>query len=167
MLSPVDAFLLGADPVEDPEVLIAAYDDGAGTTAEFNKDILSVPNREPDAGFDPSAFDHLALRGADNEWIEMRLRARSALTAKIPSLDLALHRAAVPACGTGGNGRLRHAFMRPGHTSSTPPLLVHEIKEYMSFLRRRCQDRRGLSVPASVVSSALRAAPVPPRGGPR
>ncbi|NBM18546.1 L-histidine N(alpha)-methyltransferase [Streptomyces sp. GC420] len=91
MLSPGDAFLLGTDLVKDPDVLVPAYDDAAGVTAEFNKNVLGVLNRELGADFDASAFDHVALWDAENEWIEMRLRARQKLTAKIPSLDLVLH----------------------------------------------------------------------------
>ncbi|SOD80741.1 L-histidine N(alpha)-methyltransferase [Streptomyces sp. Ag109_G2-15] len=91
MLSPGDAFLLGTDLVKDPDVLVPAYDDAAGVTAEFNKNVLGVLNRELGADFDASAFDHVALWDAENEWIEMRLRARRQLTAKIPSLDLVLH----------------------------------------------------------------------------
>jgi L-histidine N-alpha-methyltransferase len=89
-LAPGDAFLLGADLVKDPDTLVAAYDDAAGVTAAFNKNVLSVINRELDADFDPDAFDHVALWDARREWIEMRLRARAALVVKIPALDLAV-----------------------------------------------------------------------------
>lgn len=88
ILSPGDALLLGTDLVKDPETLVAAYDDAAGVTAAFNKNVLEVVNRELDADFDPAAFDHVARWDADAEWIEMRLRARSALTVKIHELDL-------------------------------------------------------------------------------
>ncbi|WP_415949694.1 L-histidine N(alpha)-methyltransferase [Streptomyces sp. KLOTTS4A1] len=88
LLSPGDAFLLGTDLVKDPDVLVAAYDDSAGVTARFNKNVLAVLNRELGADFDPSLFDHVAVWDAENEWIEMRLRAREELTAKIPPLDL-------------------------------------------------------------------------------
>ncbi|MFD6426873.1 L-histidine N(alpha)-methyltransferase, partial [Streptomyces sp. NPDC060198] len=88
ILSPGDALLLGTDLVKEPETLVAAYDDAAGVTAAFNKNVLEVVNRELDADFDPAAFDHVARWDADAEWIEMRLRARSALTVKIHELDL-------------------------------------------------------------------------------
>jgi L-histidine N-alpha-methyltransferase len=88
-LLPGDALLLGTDLVKDPAVLVAAYDDAAGVTAEFNKNVLSVINRELGADFDPDAFQHVARWDADEEWIEMRLRARHALTVKVPALDLA------------------------------------------------------------------------------
>ena len=90
LLSPGDALLLGTDLVKDESVLVAAYDDAAGVTAEFNKNVLAVVNRELGADFDPDAFDHVAVWDAEHEWIEMRLRARTAQTVKIPALDLAV-----------------------------------------------------------------------------
>ncbi|MGW0822923.1 L-histidine N(alpha)-methyltransferase [Streptomyces sp. NPDC002845] len=90
LLSPGDALLLGTDLVKDASVLVPAYDDAAGVTAAFNKNVLSVVNRELGADFDPDAFDHVALWDTGNEWIEMRLRARSAQTVKIHALDLAV-----------------------------------------------------------------------------
>ncbi|NUV62889.1 L-histidine N(alpha)-methyltransferase [Streptomyces sp. CAI-85] len=90
LLSPGDALLLGTDLVKDEEILVRAYDDAAGVTAAFNKNVLSVVNRELGADFDPTAFDHVALWDTQNEWIEMRLRSRTAQTVKIPALDLAV-----------------------------------------------------------------------------
>ncbi|WP_354643321.1 L-histidine N(alpha)-methyltransferase [Kitasatospora camelliae] len=90
-LAPGDALLLGTDLVKDPEVLVAAYDDAAGVTAEFDKNVLNVLNRELGADFDPAMFDHVALWDAEQEWIEMRLRSRRAQTVKIPALDLPVH----------------------------------------------------------------------------
>ncbi|WP_327351719.1 L-histidine N(alpha)-methyltransferase [Streptomyces sp. NBC_01304] len=94
LLAPGDSLLLGTDLVKDEATLVAAYDDAAGVTAEFNKNVLSVINRELDADFDPAAFDHVAHWDREQEWIEMRLRARTAHTVKIPSLDLAVDFAA-------------------------------------------------------------------------
>ncbi|MDQ1050369.1 L-histidine N(alpha)-methyltransferase [Streptomyces sp. V4I2] len=94
LLSPGDALLLGTDLVKDEKVLVRAYDDAAGVTAAFNKNVLTVVNRELGADFDPAAFDHVALWDAEHEWIEMRLRSRTAQTAKIPALDLAVDFAA-------------------------------------------------------------------------
>ncbi len=76
-LRPGDTFLLGTDLVKDPAVLVAAYDDSAGVTAAFNKNVLAVLNAELGADFDLDAFDHVALWDARNEWIEMRLRSAS------------------------------------------------------------------------------------------
>ncbi|WP_419995901.1 L-histidine N(alpha)-methyltransferase [Streptomyces boninensis] len=89
-LRPEDALLLGTDLVKDPEIHIAAYDDAAGVTAEFNKNVLTVLNRELDAAFDPDAFSHVAVWDAEREWIEMRLRAREDQTVKVRGLDLAV-----------------------------------------------------------------------------
>ncbi|MFG2470053.1 L-histidine N(alpha)-methyltransferase [Streptomyces canus] len=94
LLSPGDALLLGTDLVKDENVLVRAYDDAAGVTAEFNKNVLTVVNRELGADFDPGAFDHVALWDAENEWIEMRLRSRTEQTVKVPALDLAVDFAA-------------------------------------------------------------------------
>lgn len=94
LLSPGDALLLGTDLVKDEKVLVRAYDDAAGVTAAFNKNVLTVVDRELDADFDPAAFDHVALWDAQNEWIEMRLRSRTAQSVKIPALDLAVDFAA-------------------------------------------------------------------------
>ncbi|MFF3334615.1 L-histidine N(alpha)-methyltransferase [Streptomyces sp. NPDC002888] len=94
LLSPGDALLLGTDLVKDEQVLVRAYDDAAGVTAAFNKNVLAVVNRELGADFEPDAFDHVALWDAENEWIEMRLRSRTAQTVKVPVLDLAVDFAA-------------------------------------------------------------------------
>ncbi|MEV6316612.1 L-histidine N(alpha)-methyltransferase [Streptomyces sp. NPDC051776] len=90
LMTPGDFLLLGTDLVKDERTLVAAYDDSAGVTAAFNKNVLTVMNRELEADFDPDAFDHVALWDAENEWIEMRLRARTAMTAKVRALDLAV-----------------------------------------------------------------------------
>ncbi|MFD7775796.1 L-histidine N(alpha)-methyltransferase [Streptomyces sp. NPDC059753] len=90
LLRPGDMLLLGTDLVKDESVLVAAYDDAAGVTAAFNKNVLDVINRDLGADFDPGAFEHVALWDADNEWIEMRLRSTAAQTVKIPALGLAV-----------------------------------------------------------------------------
>ncbi|MFH8255614.1 L-histidine N(alpha)-methyltransferase [Streptomyces roseolus] len=88
MTAPGDGFLLGTDLVKDESTLVAAYDDAAGVTAEFNKNVLAVLDRELGADAHPDDFDHVARWDREREWIEMRLRARHALTVKIPELDL-------------------------------------------------------------------------------
>jgi L-histidine N-alpha-methyltransferase len=82
---------MGTDLVKDPRVLEAAYDDAQGVTAEFNRNVLRVVNRELRADFDPDDFDHVALFDPHNEWIEMRLRARRAHTTLVRDLDLPVH----------------------------------------------------------------------------
>ncbi|MFH8933499.1 L-histidine N(alpha)-methyltransferase [Streptomyces griseosporeus] len=90
LLAPGDTLLLGTDLVKDERVLVRAYDDAAGVTAAFNKNVLAVVDRELGADFDADAFDHVALWDAGQEWIEMRLRSRTAQTVKIPALGLAV-----------------------------------------------------------------------------
>jgi L-histidine N-alpha-methyltransferase len=80
--------LLGTDLVKDPDVLVRAYDDSAGVTAEFNRNVLTVLNRELGADFDVPAFEHVALWDPEAEWIEMRLRATRAMRVRIAALDL-------------------------------------------------------------------------------
>ncbi|CCH30393.1 L-histidine N(alpha)-methyltransferase [Actinosynnema sp. NPDC047251] len=88
VLEPGEWLLLGTDLVKDPEVLVRAYDDARGVTAEFNRNVLRVLNRELGADLDPLAFRHVALWNADQEWIEMRLRAVRAVRAHVAALEL-------------------------------------------------------------------------------
>jgi L-histidine N-alpha-methyltransferase len=88
LLRPGDAFLLGTDLVKDPAVLVAAYDDAAGVTAAFNKNVLAVLNAELGADFDLDAFEHVAAWDAEREWIEMRLRTAAPQTVRLADLDL-------------------------------------------------------------------------------
>jgi L-histidine Nalpha-methyltransferase len=94
LLGPQDYLLMGTDLVKDPEILEAAYDDAQGVTAEFNRNVLRVLNRELGADFEPEAFDHVALFDREHEWIEMRLRARHEHTTLVRDLDLPVHFAA-------------------------------------------------------------------------
>lgn len=87
-LHPGDALLLGADLVKDPDRLVAAYDDITGVTAEFNRNVLHVLNRELMADFDVESFVHVALWDPDNEWIEMRLRSTRVQSVALPTVDL-------------------------------------------------------------------------------
>jgi L-histidine Nalpha-methyltransferase len=93
-LRPGDTFLLGTDLVKDANRLLRAYDDGAGVTAEFNRNILRVINRELAADFAVEAFEHAAVWDAEREWIEMRLRAAQAQQVTIADLDLTVRFAA-------------------------------------------------------------------------
>jgi L-histidine Nalpha-methyltransferase len=88
LLTPGDYLLLGTDLVKDIDVLEAAYDDAQGVTAEFNRNVLHVLNRELDADFQTELFEHVAFFDPDREWIEMRLRARRACHVRIDALDL-------------------------------------------------------------------------------
>ncbi|WP_053676344.1 L-histidine N(alpha)-methyltransferase [Streptomyces sp. WM4235] len=88
MLSPGDALLMGTDLVKDEAVLVAAYDDAQGVTAEFNKNVLAVIDRELGADFHTAEFTHVAVWNKEHEWIEMRLRSRSEAVVKIRALDM-------------------------------------------------------------------------------
>jgi len=87
-MGPQDALLLGTDLVKDVDVLEAAYDDAAGVTAEFNRNVLHVINRDLGGEFDVHLFEHVAFFDPRHEWIEMRLRSRRAHTVHIADLDL-------------------------------------------------------------------------------
>jgi L-histidine N-alpha-methyltransferase len=84
----VDFLLLGTDLVKDAATLEAAYDDDAGVTAEFNRNVLHVINRELDADFDVEAFEHVAFFDREREWIEMRLRASRRMDVHVGALEL-------------------------------------------------------------------------------
>jgi L-histidine N-alpha-methyltransferase len=88
LLGDGDHLLLGTDLVKDRATLEAAYDDEEGVTAEFNRNVLHVLNRELGANFDPAAFHHIAAFDTRNEWIEMRLRAREAQEVHLPAIGL-------------------------------------------------------------------------------
>ncbi|MFC4588604.1 L-histidine N(alpha)-methyltransferase [Sphaerisporangium corydalis] len=87
-LSPGDGLLLGADLVKDTGRLVAAYDDAAGVTAAFNRNVLSVMNRELGADFAPQAFEHVALYDGRLHRIEMRLRASRPMRVVFTELGL-------------------------------------------------------------------------------
>jgi L-histidine N-alpha-methyltransferase len=89
-LAPGDALLLGTDLVKDRGRLEAAYDDAAGVTAEFNRNVLHVLNRELGASFEPERFDHVARFDEDEEWVELGLRARAAHAVEIPDPGLSV-----------------------------------------------------------------------------
>ena len=88
VLRPGDAFLLGTDLVKNAERLRRAYDDAAGVTAEFNRNVLVVINRELGADFDVDSFEHIARWDTEQEWIEMRLRSSRAQRVTITDLGL-------------------------------------------------------------------------------
>jgi len=87
-MSPGDALLLGTDLVKDPARLVAAYDDMAGVTAEFNKNVLAVINRELGGDFQLDAFVHEARWDGEREWIEMALISTRDQQVRIGTLDL-------------------------------------------------------------------------------
>jgi L-histidine N-alpha-methyltransferase len=74
--------------VKDPDILVPAYDDAAGVTADFNRNVLAVLNRELGADFDLANYEHVAIWDPQNEWIEMRLRAAATATVTLSELAL-------------------------------------------------------------------------------
>ncbi len=104
--------LLGADLVKEPETLIAAYDDGQGVTAEFNRNVLQVLNRELGADFDIEAFEHRAIWNAEAEWIEMHLVATRDLVVEVPALDLEVTFAAGESLRTEISAKFRRAGLQ-------------------------------------------------------
>jgi L-histidine N-alpha-methyltransferase len=89
-----DALLIGADLVKAPERLVRAYDDARGVTAEFNRNVLHVINRELGADFVPERFEHVAVWDRQHERIEMWLRSVRAQTVRVAALDLVVEFAA-------------------------------------------------------------------------
>lgn len=75
VMRPGDSLLLGTDLVKDAARLVRAYDDPGGVTAQFNRNVLAVINRELEADFDVDAFQHVARWNSAEERIEMWLRA--------------------------------------------------------------------------------------------
>jgi L-histidine N-alpha-methyltransferase len=86
-----DRFLLGTDLVKERAVLEAAYNDSAGVTSEFNKNVLHVLNRELEADFDPDGFEHVAFFDPENEWIDIRLRSLVEQFIDLKALDMRTH----------------------------------------------------------------------------
>jgi L-histidine N-alpha-methyltransferase len=90
VMSPNDRLVIGTDLVKDRSVLEAAYNDSAGVTAEFNRNVLRVINAGLGANFDPQAYEHVAFFDEANSWIEMRLRANGAQAVRIDGAGLEL-----------------------------------------------------------------------------
>jgi L-histidine N-alpha-methyltransferase len=109
-LEPGDAVLLGTDLVKERARLEAAYDDAAGVTAEFNRNVLRVLNREVGADFDPERFVHVARWNAEQEWIEMWLRSTEDQTVTVADLGLSVGFAA----GEEMRTEVSAKFRRPG-----------------------------------------------------
>lgn len=88
VMAPGDSLLLGTDLVKDVDRLVRAYDDSAGITAAFNRNVLAVVNRELDADFDLDAFEHVSRWNVEEERIEMWLLSIGAQRVRVGALDL-------------------------------------------------------------------------------
>ena len=83
-----DAFLLGTDLVKDPSRIEAAYNDAAGVTIEFNRNVLGVVNRELGGDFVLDRFEHVARFDREREWMDIRLRSAVEQTVTVKDIDL-------------------------------------------------------------------------------
>ena len=90
LMGPRDHLLMGTDLVKETARLEAAYDDALGVTAEFNKNVLEVLNRELAADFDLDAFEHVARYDAARERMDIRLRSLATQTVRLEGLDLSV-----------------------------------------------------------------------------
>jgi L-histidine Nalpha-methyltransferase len=88
LMGPGGWLVMGTDLVKDVDTLEAAYNDSAGVTAEFNRNMLNAINRELDADFDVDSFEHVAFWNPLDSWIEMRLRAHGEQRVTIEGADL-------------------------------------------------------------------------------
>jgi L-histidine Nalpha-methyltransferase len=110
LLGEEDRFLLGTDLVKDRETLEAAYNDPHGVTAEFNKNVLAVLNRELGADFDINAFEHVARWDPENLWVDIRLRSLPNQVVNVAALDMLVPFAA----GEEMRTEISTKFLRPG-----------------------------------------------------
>jgi L-histidine Nalpha-methyltransferase len=110
LLGPEDRFLLGTDLVKDPATLEAAYNDSLGVTAEFNKNVLAVLNRELGADFELDSFEHVARWDPENLWVDIRLRSLANQVVNFESLEMLVPFAA----GEEMRTEISTKFLRPG-----------------------------------------------------
>jgi L-histidine N-alpha-methyltransferase len=132
VLEPGEHLLLGTDLVKSPSVVVPAYDDAEGVTADFNRNVLHVLNRSLDADFDVDGFAHVALWDAGQEWVEMRLRARWPMRVTIPGVGLVVDFAAGEEVRTEVSAKFRRAGVE------------HELAEAGFALDHWWTDRDGL-----------------------
>ncbi|HEY6562195.1 MAG TPA: L-histidine N(alpha)-methyltransferase [Polyangiaceae bacterium] len=124
-MRPRDQLLLGFDLVKSERVLHAAYNDAQGITAEFNKNVLSVLNRELGASFDLSRFTHVAFFDAGASQIEMHLESQCAQRVHVGRLELTVTFAA--------GERMRTEISRKFTRGSVALLLERSGQELVSW----------------------------------
>ena len=120
-LRPGDWFLVGVDLVKDPEVILAAYNDAAGASAELNRNVLHVLNHRLDGDFEPESFEHIALWDRSRSCIDMRLRALKPMEVDLSAIALDVRFAVGEEIRTGisakfDGGALEDEFTRAGFT---------------------------------------------------
>jgi L-histidine N-alpha-methyltransferase len=158
LLGAADALLLGVDLVKHPARIEAAYNDPAGITAAFNRNILRVVNRKLGANFEPERFDHVAFYDREREWIEMRLRAQQRMTVDVERLGLTVHFAAREELRTEISAKftphrlaadLQAAGMAPVEVFTDPDALFGlALARPLAASPRRRERRREVAVPA-------------------
>ena len=164
-LHPGEGLLLGIDLVKDPARLVAAYDDSAGVTAEFERNVLQVINTTLGADFDLDRFDYVARWDPIAEQIWMGLRSQGQQSVTVPALQLAVDLADGEEIGTEVSAK----FRREGITAEL------EAAGFvpMGWWTDACGDfavtlsQRSSTVPGSASTSGRRSAragrPTPPR----
>ncbi len=119
-LLPGDQLLLGADLTKNVGAMLAAYNDAAGVTAEFNRNVLERLNRELGTDFDRTAFRHKAIWNADASRIEMHLESLHA------------QRVLLPANGAGDALTIRFAEGETIHTENSYKFTPEAIEALLS-----------------------------------
>lgn len=132
LLDQRDRLLIGIDLVKDTDALEAAYNDRAGVTARFNKNILLAVNTNLHGDFLLDAFDHVAFFDVDRSWIEMRLRSRCDQRVRIRSIDLEIDLAA----GEEVRTEISRKFTRAGFERETT-LAGMSLEEWYTDPRER------------------------------
>ncbi len=121
-MKPEDTLLIGFDMIKPFPIIEAAYNDAQGVTAEFNKNILRVVNKELKADFNPSCFDHLAFFNENYSRIEMHLKANRDLTVRIESLNTVLE---IKEGRNPSHGKLQKIHQRDYRAIGRPGRLDH------------------------------------------
>jgi L-histidine N-alpha-methyltransferase len=140
--------LLGTDLVKDPSRLEAAYDDSAGVTAEFNRNVLHVLNRGLGGDFRPELFEHVAFYDRERAWVEMRLRASERCTVTLAALDLRLELSAREELRTEISAKFTRERLRADLTAAGLELeafFTDADEEYGLSLSRLATGARGSS----------------------
>ncbi len=143
-MTPGDTFLLGTDLVKDRDRLVRAYDDSAGVTAEFNRNVLRVLNHDLDADFVPERFGHRALWDEDNEWIEMHLVADEEHIVHIGALGLEVAFAAGESIRTEISAKFRRAGVASDLSAAGLELIdwyTDPDGDFALSLSRLCRNR--------------------------
>lgn len=138
-LRPGDWFMVGADLVKDPEVILAAYNDAAGVTAEFNRNVLHVLNHRLDADFESENFEHIALWDDTNAKIDLRLRALKPMTVELAAIELDISFAVGEEIHTGISSKFRRLELETELTAAgfAPEHCWRDSRDYFGLFLAR------------------------------